>query len=212
MQNFLYLDIIQSSPLVQEVFDVLHKTKRIIKEAEKEETEFYASFPHHENILSCTEKRGRFLVLEWHPFDLYKYVTTFGPCNPRFTKKVKESVSSAIEYLHRKGLTHCDIKPENIFVSAKGKVCLGDFGSVQKTPPVLPQTTLAYRAPEALRNEQLDENIDWWALGCVLEFCESAHHVFFAGDEKETLEKVCNRQKICGLLSEDPKLRKIPQK
>nr|WRK65411.1 hypothetical protein MarFTME_366 [Marseillevirus futianmevirus] len=57
MQNFLYLDIIQSSPLVQEVFDTLHKTKRIIKEAEKEETEFYASFPITK-IFCLAQKNG----------------------------------------------------------------------------------------------------------------------------------------------------------
>ncbi|AVR53146.1 serine/threonine protein kinase [Marseillevirus Shanghai 1] len=212
MQNFLFLDILQYSPLVQEVFDVLHKTKRVLKDADDPEKEFYASFPHHENILTCFGKQGRFLVLEWHPFDLYRFVTTFGPCSPHFTKRVNSSISSAIEYLHKKGLVHCDVKPENILISSKGKICLGDFGSIQKSPPNLPGTTLAYRSPEALRNHELDENIDWWALGCVLEFCENAHHVFLAGDEQETLEKIQNRQKICGLLSEDPKLRKNTQK
>nr|WNL49647.1 serine threonine protein kinase [Marseillevirus sp.] len=212
MQNFLFLDILQTSPLVQEVFDISHKTKRVLKDAEKEEKEFYASFPHHENILTCFGMQGRFLVLEWHPFDLYKFVTTFGPCNRQFIKRIEFSIFSAVEYLHKKGLTHCDIKPENIFISSKGKIYLGDFGSVQRSPPKSPNTTLAYRSPESLRNEQVDENIDLWALGCVLEFCEHAYHVFLSGDEQGTLEKIQNRQKVCGFLSDDPKLRKISQK
>ncbi|CAM9309952.1 unnamed protein product, partial [Hapterophycus canaliculatus] len=94
-------------------------------------------------------------------------------------------VVSAVKYLHDKGITHRDIKLENILRSSSGPYKLCDFGScVQGEVPlqtaeqraneeevVEKTTTQMYRAPEMVDlylERQLTEKVDVWALGCVL--------------------------------------------
>ncbi|CAM9129504.1 unnamed protein product [Scytosiphon promiscuus] len=94
-------------------------------------------------------------------------------------------IVSAVKYLHDKGITHRDVKLENILRSASGPHKLCDFGScVQGGVPlqtaeqraneeevVEKTTTQMYRAPEMVDlylERELTEKVDVWALGCVL--------------------------------------------
>lgn len=38
----------------------------------------------------------------------------------------------AVKYLHIRGIIHCDIKPQNIFIDKEKKAYLGDLGSSRK--------------------------------------------------------------------------------
>ncbi|AHA45923.1 putative serine/threonine protein kinase [Insectomime virus] len=207
MQSFLLLENISVEPVVQKA--VCNETGQLVvlKRVNGQEEKFYEKNIHHENIL---ERLGTFSGLSVFPqynTDLYMFVTTFGPCSHPFQKKVKLCLSRALRCIHSFGIVHCDVKPENVLISTKGSVVLSDFGSSQTLPIKDPQTTLAYQAPEILRGEELSEGIDWWALGCTLEFCEKAFHIFLAPTEEETLEKIEKRQKIAKLFSDDAKFR-----
>jgi serine/threonine protein kinase len=46
--------------------------------------------------------------------------------------KIAYSISSALEYMHKKQIAHRDIKLENVLVNAKGEYKLCDFGSSSK--------------------------------------------------------------------------------
>jgi serine/threonine protein kinase len=83
-------------------------------------------------------------------------------------------VVEAIEYVHRHGIIHRDVKSNNIKVSSAGQVKLLDFGIAKgQTSPGLTQVgavigTLQYLAPELIRGGVADEHGDIWALGVLL--------------------------------------------
>ncbi len=79
----------------------------------------------------------------------------------------------ALEYAHRRGVIHRDVKPANIVVTRDGIVKVVDFGIARITDTSKTQTgallgTLAYLSPEQLRGQHADARCDIWALGVVL--------------------------------------------
>ena len=81
--------------------------------------------------------------------------------------------SRALDFAHRRGIIHRDVKPANIVVTADGMVKVVDFGIARIADTSKTQTgamlgTLAYMAPEQLRGQYADAQGDIWALGVVL--------------------------------------------
>jgi len=90
----------------------------------------------------------------------------------RIGREVAEGLAAA----HDQGLTHRDIKPDNIWLEAPGeKVKLLDFGLARAatadtriTQERLVVGTPAYMAPEQACGEPVDARTDLFSLGCVL--------------------------------------------
>lgn len=207
MQNFLVLSNISENPLVQKALDIQKKQLVVLKRVNSREEEFYGKGLVHGNVLQRLDEYQEFSVFAFYETSLYSFVTTFGTCSPSFLRNISLCLSRALRFIHSFGIVHCDVKPENVLLSLKGNIILSDFGSSQKMPIKEPETTLAYCAPEILRGEELSEGIDWWALGCTLEFCEHGYHIFLAATEEETLEKIEKRHKVAKLFSDNPKIR-----
>jgi serine/threonine-protein kinase len=87
---------------------------------------------------------------------------------------VFEKVCEAIDYIHRHGVIHRDIKSNNIKISSQAEVKLLDFGIAKgQTSQQLTQAgsvigTLQYLAPELVRGGTADASGDIWALGVLL--------------------------------------------
>ncbi|ORX95372.1 kinase-like domain-containing protein [Clohesyomyces aquaticus] len=82
-------------------------------------------------------------------------------------------IAQALGYLHQRGITHMDLKPSNIIISAEHDAILTDISGIGGT-------TRAWLAPEMLYvsdplSESIDSRVrnDIWALGKLL--CEMAH-------------------------------------
>jgi len=80
---------------------------------------------------------------------------------------------SGLEYLHHAGITHRDLKPDNLLVDlSMPSLKITDFGSAKSLDDSEVNMTYIcaplYRAPELLFGKDYSNAIDIWALGCIL--------------------------------------------
>ncbi len=105
-------------------------------------------------------------------------------------------VAEALEYAHRRGIVHRDVKPENILLSG-GQAVLTDFGIARASTLPAEQTltgaggpvgTPAYMSPEQIRGrEPVDGRSDVYSLGCTLYEMLSGRPPFEGASVPETL-------------------------
>lgn len=97
-------------------------------------------------------------------------------------------ILSALDYIHRRGFIHGDVKPSNIFVKAaapKPTYILGDFGLFRRIDGDAPHPvsgTMEYIAPEAFQGVTDDPRSDLYSFGILLFRVIANRLPFLPGD------------------------------
>lgn len=137
--------------------------------------------PNIETVYEFDTQDGLdFLVMEYVSGKTLAHRLAGGPLPEKEVIRLGMQIAAALQEAHERGIVHCDLKPGNIAVTAKGQAKVLDFGLAKLLQPVEEGTTerlsdmcegggtLPYMSPEQLRGEPADGRADIFSLGAVL--------------------------------------------
>lgn len=109
-------------------------------------------------------------------------------------KQISYQIGQALQYLHKYGIVHRDLKLENVMMSNNSNQAipkLVDFGLAKMIGPNEkadePFGTLGYVAPEVLKKEPYSFSCDLWSYGCLIYALISGSLPFDHESQKETI-------------------------
>lgn len=140
-----------------------------------------------------------FLVMEFcEGVDLARWVSSRGRLPESQVRPILGQLARALEYVHRRGFVHRDLKPGNVMITRDGEVKLTDFGIAVPEVVVVDQLatgrqammgTPAFMAPEQMEGRPLDRRTDIYALACLAFELLTGHHLFSAPSIAELVQQ-----------------------
>lgn len=123
----------------------------------------------HPNVVTIhdviVDDNGSYIAMELLDGPTLGDVLRSGFPLPDEAMRIACDLASALDAAHRRGIVHCDIKPDNIFVTTSGRIVVTDFGLAA---PELGGGTPGYMAPEQYTDEPPDPSMDVFAWACVV--------------------------------------------
>ncbi len=157
----------------------------------------------HRSIITTLEfgtgKDGTFLTMELFKTPSLKQQINEGVERLHYRlEKILSEAALSIEYMHKQGWTHRDIKPDNFLVNEENEVRLIDFTIARKIrkgfskmfggkAPV--QGTYSYMSPEQIRGKEVDARADIYSFGCMVYELMTGKLPFTASSSAELLNK-----------------------
>jgi tetratricopeptide (TPR) repeat protein len=158
------------------------------RERFEREARAMARLGSHGNVVAVYdvgEEAGRpYIVSEFVPGGDLRAQLKTGRLPAERAIAIARDVLEALAFVHKNGLVHRDLKPDNVWLTDDGRAKLGDFGIALVTDrPRLSATgamlgTPAYMAPEQLQGERVDGRADLYALGAMLHELVTGKPVF----------------------------------
>uniref|UniRef100_A0A3B5KFI4 Mitogen-activated protein kinase kinase kinase n=1 Tax=Takifugu rubripes TaxID=31033 RepID=A0A3B5KFI4_TAKRU len=150
----------------------------IKKVREQKETEIkHLRKLKHPNIISfkgvCTQAPCYCIIMEYcAQGQLYEVLRAGRKVTPRMLVDWASGIASGMNYLHLHKIIHRDLKSPNVLVTHNDTVKISDFGTSKelsdKSTKMSFAGTVAWMAPEVIRNEPVSEKVDIWSFGVVL--------------------------------------------
>ncbi|MFN8378294.1 MAG: protein kinase [Anaerolineae bacterium] len=146
--------------------------------------------PHIVPVYDFSDYNGQpYLVMKYIDGTTLKMAQADGPLQPDEILRLLTPIADALDYAHRQGVLHRDVKPSNILIASDGTPWLTDFGLARMA--ALGSSTLSgdmmlgtphYISPEqALGSQNLTSSTDLYSFGVVLYELVSGR-VPFTGD------------------------------
>ena len=101
----------------------------------------------------------------------------------------------ALKHVHDRKILHRDLKTQNIFLTSRGEIKIGDFGIARVLQHTYDcaQTAIGtpyYLSPEICQEKPYNQKSDIWSLGCILYEMTTLRHAFDASNMKELVIKI----------------------
>lgn len=170
--------------------------KRFVREAE------IAGNLHHRYIVTVFEfgydDAGPFLIQEYLPGeDLEHKIRRRQPLPQATRLRYLLQIARALDYAHKKGVLHRDVKPGNVRVLEDDRIKILDFGIAKLTGAETQLTrtgrvlgTAGYLAPEQLEGGPVDGRSDVFSFGVLAYELLTYEHPFPGTTISELLERV----------------------
>ena len=160
----------------------------------------------HPNVLTVFDVgscEGRpYLVLELLEGETLRQRLERGAMPLRSAVELAIEVCHGLEAAHARSVVHCDLKPDNLFLTADGRVKILDFGIARLTRPTgrdpadtdtkpgLLMGTVGYVSPEQARGLVPDGRADVFALGAILYEALSGRRAFGGASAADTMAAI----------------------
>ena len=143
------------------------------------------------NFFSMALVRGR---------NLAQVLAASGPRAPRGAAQLVRTIAEALDYAHRLGILHLDLKPANVLIDEHGEPQVADFGLARRLEETLSHDsdevsgTPSYMAPEQaqVKSHRLSVATDIYGLGAILFELLTGHPPFLGASARETMLQVVN--------------------
>jgi serine/threonine protein kinase len=144
------------------------------------------------------ERGHHFLIMEYvEGRSLGQALSEMGSMPMRDVFHISRQVASALEYLHKEGFLHRDVKPDNVLLDAGGMAKLCDLGFAVPIPklPAQPGSkaplavgTVGYMSPEAAAGKaELTVGSDIYSLGILLYALLTGQEPFAGASSEEVV-------------------------
>ncbi|KAL1932575.1 hypothetical protein VTP01DRAFT_8253 [Rhizomucor pusillus] len=141
------------------------------------------------------------LIFEYMDQDLKKYMDStarsgHSTLDPTTIKSFMFQLLKGIAYCHENRVLHRDLKPQNLLITKRGELKLGDFGLARAFGiPVNTFSnevvTLWYRAPDVLLGSRMySTSIDIWSAGCIMAEMYTGRPLFPGTTNEDQLQKI----------------------
>ncbi|KAB5582189.1 hypothetical protein PHYPO_G00184300 [Pangasianodon hypophthalmus] len=159
------------------------------------------SHPYLTHLYCCFQNLERlFFVMEFvNGGDLMFHIQKSRKFEENRARFYAAEITSALIFLHGKGIIYRDLKLDNVLLDRDGHCKLADFGMCKEGMFEGAATgtfcgTPDYIAPEILQEMLYGPSVDWWALGVLLYEMLSGHAPFEAENEDDLFECILNEE------------------
>jgi serine/threonine protein kinase len=195
------IDRLVAIKLLKEGFDNAELRDRFLREARS------AGRLRHINIVTIFDvgehEKQPFIAMEYVEGEtMHALIKRSAPLSLGRKIQLMEELCAGLQYAHRAGIVHRDIKPKNVMLDADGVLKVLDFGIARmndaagggiKTQAGMLMGTLNYMAPEQMMGlPDIDARADMFSAGAVFYELLVYRQAFAGGLESGILHKIIN--------------------